>query len=569
MFVVFEGIDGSGKTTISGRVAQKLREAGLVVEHLREGGKFSSAVTQGIREFGRDVRNLDLTPHAELFLYVTRDVQLLDEKTRPALGRADVVIADRFLYSAEVLARFGRGLGEEMVRPVVEAAAAGLAPDLVVLVDVDPHVARARRQVAKAVAADVRPPSRKGLAGAGIQHRFRAGYQELAARDPGRWAVVDNDQDLEVSIERAFRLVEDSVRHGTAEALRRFRGQSTAPWPVPKATAALSSPTKALEAFLRWIDDRAAREPQVAAYFLSGLWGPGVDERRRMLAGRVPETVVLGLSGLDDPGSWELRQDLRDKAPARVARSLAGFPGGHGRARKLRALLSPVVPLDVLAGLDGFDDAEAWDLRDRCYGQAPDIVVASLVRLDTGRAWDLRERYLADKGGTAALERYDTAVAVCRSITGLDNERAWDLREQARHAAPIAALWSLAGMGADASWTWRDKWLERAPKIVLGTVRRLDDPRAWQMRERVADRCKEAIDSIQDLDGPSAWALRTRCADVWPSTVVKSLGPLAGTPQGIELVERQLRKYPENVSLLKHAAAIALGANVRTVVVVD
>ena len=112
MFVVFEGIDGSGKTTVSNSVARKLREAGLSVEHLREGGKFSSRVTQAIREFGRDVRNLELVPEAEFFLYVTRDVQLLEEKTRPALGRADVVIADRFLYSAEVLARFGRGLPE-------------------------------------------------------------------------------------------------------------------------------------------------------------------------------------------------------------------------------------------------------------------------------------------------------------------------------------------------------------------------------------------------------------------------------------------------------------------------
>ena len=117
MFVVFEGIDGSGKTTISNLAAERLRAAGLTVEHLREGGKFSSTVTQNLREFGRDVRNLDLTPFAEFFLYVTRDVQLLEEMTRPALGRADVVIADRFLFSAEVLARHGRGLPEACAAP--------------------------------------------------------------------------------------------------------------------------------------------------------------------------------------------------------------------------------------------------------------------------------------------------------------------------------------------------------------------------------------------------------------------------------------------------------------------
>jgi len=81
---------------------------------------------------------------------------------------------------------------------------------------------------------------------------------------------------------------------------------------------------------------------------------------------------------------------------------------------------------------------------------------------------------------------------------------------------------------------------------------------------------QEAIDSLQELDGPSAWALRERCADLWPSTVVKSLGALAGTARGRELTERQLRRHGGNVSLLKHAAAIAVGANIRVgSVVVD
>src|SRR5262245_59313664 len=189
MFVVFEGIDGSGKTTVSNRVAQKLRDAGISVEHPREGGKFSSPVTQAIREFGRDARNPDLTPSAEFFLYVTRDVQLLDEMVRPALDKANIVIADRFLYIAEVLSRFGRWLAESYVRPVLDDAGRGLQPDIVVLIDVDPHIARARRKVAKVLTVDKRPPSRKGLAGVGMQHRFRAGYRELAARDPARWIV--------------------------------------------------------------------------------------------------------------------------------------------------------------------------------------------------------------------------------------------------------------------------------------------------------------------------------------------------------------------------------------------
>jgi dTMP kinase len=565
MFVVFEGIDGSGKTTVSNRVARKLRETGLSVEHLREGGNFSSAVTQALREFGRDARNLALTPQAELFLYATRDVQLLDEMIRPALGRADVIVADRYLYSAEVLSRFGRGLPEAMVRPVLDAAAGGLQPDLVILVDVDPHLARARRQVAKILTPDRRPPSRKGQAGVGMQHRFRAGYLQLAAADPQRWVTVDNEGDVEATIERVFTLMTDATRDGVPAALARFREQAA---PAPAAPS-LSTVEEALELFLRWIDERAAREPQVAAYFLSGLWGPGIDERRRQLCERAPEAVLAGLGGLDDAVSWELREAQASRLPGRVARSLTRLGHRHPRARRLRAQLVGMAPIDVVASLEGIGDEEAWGLRDRLYSTAPEAVVASTSTLGDGRAWATRTRWLTDRGGPAALDRYEVARVACKAVTGLDDDAAWEIRKAAREAAPVAALASLVLVTGERSWKWRQRFIERAPKTVFATVRGSDDARAWEMRERLCLTCKEAIDSLLALDGPAAWAMRERCADVWPSTVVKSLGPLAATARGQALVQRQLGRHAGSVSLLKHAAAIAVGANVAGENVVD
>src|SRR5690349_13467823 len=117
MFVVFEGIDGSGKTTLSNLVANRLREGGLAVKHLRADGKFASSVTEALRDLGRDARNLHLTREAEFFLYVARDVQLIAEVMKPALAETDVVIADRFLYTAEVLGRSGRHLPESLTAP--------------------------------------------------------------------------------------------------------------------------------------------------------------------------------------------------------------------------------------------------------------------------------------------------------------------------------------------------------------------------------------------------------------------------------------------------------------------
>jgi dTMP kinase len=79
------------------------------------------------------------------------------------------------------------------------------------------------------------------------------------------------------------------------------------------------------------------------------------------------------------------------------------------------------------------------------------------------------------------------------------------------------------------------------------------------MRRAVIADCKEALDSLFGLDDAQAWELRQAHRDRWPSTVVKSLGPLGATARGRALVDRQLAHHPHNLSLLKHAAAVALG----------
>jgi dTMP kinase len=564
MFIVFEGIDGSGKTTISNSVAQALRGRGLSVEHVREGGRFASRVTQAIREFGRDARLLELTPRAELLVYVARDVQLMDEALLPALARAEVVIADRFLYTAEVLARFGRGLPAETVAPVTASAAAGLAPDLVVLIDVDPHVARARRKISKLLQADSRPSSRKGLAGTGLQQRLREGYRQMAAADPRRWTIIDNtDEDLDAVVDQVTALVERALAIGAPAAIAEAR-------PIPRAAAAgdggasparpPGTPAEARDAFLRWIDRRAAREPNVAAYLLSGLYGPGIDERRLRLAPEAPRTIGAGLKGLSDPTSWELRRRLADEAPRQIALSLEGNAAGTDEAWTMRARLLPVAPAEVAVSLQGLDDERAWAMRAELWPVVPDAVMVSLALLDGPRAWQLRDRWLAERGGAAGLAAdYTRARAASRSVTGLDGDPAWALREAAWEAAPVASIASLDGIVGDRAWTWRRRHLEHAPRAVLSTIGGLDHPLAWALRQALATRCREALDSMIGLDGQIAWQLREACLDVWPSTVVKSLGVLVNGARGQGVLLRQLGCYPENVSLLKHVTAIASG----------
>jgi dTMP kinase len=560
MFVVFEGIDGSGKTTLSNKVAAALAARGLPMRHIRAEGKYASRVSEAIRDLGRDARNMTLVPEAEMLLYVARDVQLIEEVVRPALRNGDVVLADRFLYTAEVLARHGRHLEEDYTLPILAAAARGLTPDLVVLCDVDPALARARRRAAKLAAADRRPPARKGLAGVGLQHRIRRGYLALAAAAPERWVVVDNDAPLDEVAAAVTDLIDGARAAGVRAALDRFRRDAAARL-RPGAPHA-RTPAEALDVFLRRVDRYTEREPTVAAHLLGGLAGPEVDERRHGLAARVPTAVLAGLSGQDDEASWSLRRLLLPDHPREVAASLTGLTEASFKAEALRLALEDVAPAEVAASLAGVDSDEASALRARLYERCPDAVLASLARLPSPAAWSLRERWLATRREELA-SRYEVALVAAVSVTGLRDDRAWQLREAARAAAPVAALASLAGVLADAAWRWREAHLAHAPKIVMQTLIGVDDERAWSLRTAVAADCKEALDSITGLDGARAWSLRESFADVWPSTVVKSLGPLADGARGRALIARQLAAYPNNLSLLKHASAAALGIHRR------
>lgn len=556
MFVVFEGIDGSGKTTISNRVAKELVAQGVRVKHLRAEGRLASAVSEGIREFGRSQHNLQLTWQAEFLLYVARDVQLIHESLVPALNSHDVVLADRFLYTPEVLGRYGRRLADDFVKPILRAAEGDLTPDLVILVDVDPTIARARRKLRKLAQLRPKLPSRKSLSGAGLQQRLRRGYLERAAEQPERWVVLPNQLSIEHSVQQALDLIRRAQREGASRAIAHYRSET------PQRLSSrgpLSSPEQALPAFLAVVDALIEREPRVAAYLLGGLHGPPIDERRRVLFERAPDAVLLALSGLDDEESHRLRRS--PPAEAALALRSLGRAVSSPAGWRLWQELQSIAPESALACLSGVRDELAWQARQHWFESQPALqaaVVASLSGLDDERAWTLRERLLERRA--AELEtNEELARVLAKSVAGLSSVRAWQLRELARRLAPVSALASLTGVSDAQSWRWRAEALHQAPKVVMATLRERGEPEAWRMRQEVALDCKEALDGLQAVDAAEAWALRDKVRDVWPSTVVKSLATLADGTRGRNLVERQLRAYPDNISLLKHAARIALG----------
>jgi dTMP kinase len=148
LFVTFEGIEGSGKTTQVARLAARLRAGGRDVVVVREPGGTPLA-----EEARRLVLDPALRPdaEAELFLMLVARADLVGRLVRPALARGAVVLADRFDLSTRAYQIAGRGLPE---RPVLEAnrlATGGLEPDLVVVLDLSLALGRARQQAERKV----------------------------------------------------------------------------------------------------------------------------------------------------------------------------------------------------------------------------------------------------------------------------------------------------------------------------------------------------------------------------------------------------------------------------------
>jgi dTMP kinase len=182
--VVFEGGEGCGKTT----------QARLLAE------RWDAVLTRqpGGTPLGARLRELLLAPpadpdapdevtgsiadRAEALLMAADRAQHVAELVEPALAAGRDVVCDRYIGSSVAYQGYGRGLGAEPVRDVSEWAVAGLWPDLVVLLDVDPATARARIGRAR---------DRIEAEGADFHDRVRTGFLDQAAAAPDRWVVVD------------------------------------------------------------------------------------------------------------------------------------------------------------------------------------------------------------------------------------------------------------------------------------------------------------------------------------------------------------------------------------------
>jgi dTMP kinase len=193
LFITFEGMDGSGKTTQIHRLAERLRGMGRAVLETAEPG--GTRIGAQIRRTLLDSAHQELSPTAELLLYFASRAQNVDELIVPALQRGEVVLADRFTDSTLVYQGCGRDLGSDAVVALDRIACRGLKPDLTVLVDIDPETSLARAHARNA--AEPSCETRMDDQSPEFHQRVYAAYHELAAREPGRVKVVNGRASIE------------------------------------------------------------------------------------------------------------------------------------------------------------------------------------------------------------------------------------------------------------------------------------------------------------------------------------------------------------------------------------
>jgi dTMP kinase len=194
LFITFEGTEGSGKSTHIKLLAERLIGLGRRVRTLREPG--GTPIGEEIRHtLKHSEQNHAMTAEAELLLMNASRAQLVREVIRPALAAGEVVLCDRFYHSTLAYQGHGRGLDLRRVNEIIAFAVGETRPDLTLLLNVPLAVSEARRVTRQAREGKVR--DRMEEADRAFFERVEAGFQAIAAQEPGRVRVIDSTGTLD------------------------------------------------------------------------------------------------------------------------------------------------------------------------------------------------------------------------------------------------------------------------------------------------------------------------------------------------------------------------------------
>lgn len=206
LFITFEGIDGSGKTTQLRLLHEYLRHRGIDTVVAREPG--GTEVGEAIRQILLHSGTQDLKPLSELLLYYASRHQNLCQNILPALERGQWVLCDRYADASLAYQGYGRGLDLNFIEQLNQAVIGQRLPNLTLLIDLDPATALARaRQRNQERAVD---EGRFEMEALSFFERVREGYLTIARESQGRFRIVSGELSVENAHQEIVRLVTEA-----------------------------------------------------------------------------------------------------------------------------------------------------------------------------------------------------------------------------------------------------------------------------------------------------------------------------------------------------------------------
>jgi len=197
-FIAIEGVDGAGKTTQIKLLANYLKKRGEKVMCFSEPG--GTPLGKKIRKLLLDKKNSDITPLAELFLFMASRAQLVEKEIIPALKKKAIIICDRYLFSSVAYQGWACGLGIENVLEMGKVAVNNLLPDITIIIDMDPQKAFKRGQ----------QDDRIGGRGISFYEKVREGYLLIAKKEP-KIKVINGTLSVDEVHKNVVRIVEDVI----------------------------------------------------------------------------------------------------------------------------------------------------------------------------------------------------------------------------------------------------------------------------------------------------------------------------------------------------------------------
>lgn len=183
MFITFEGLDSSGKSTQINLLENILVQNSKKVLSLREPG--GTMVSEKIREILLDKTNNNLSARSEFLLFASSRAQLINEKIQPSLEKGIIVLCDRFADSSYAYQGFGRGLDLNFINEINQFATCNLVPDLTFFIDIPIDEIKKRREI------DKKENDRMEIVGYDFFVKVRDGYLKLAEENKNRFKIIN------------------------------------------------------------------------------------------------------------------------------------------------------------------------------------------------------------------------------------------------------------------------------------------------------------------------------------------------------------------------------------------